>query len=276
MSAAGSAPGAGAKAVARAVQRRARAQTGGPGAQAPSHGVQADGVPPEDAMYARLVAAILEHRLAPGAKLVEDRLARAFGVSRTRVRPVLVRLANEQLVTLTPNRGAAIARPGPQQALEVFEARRLIEPRLVELCIAHAAPADIAALRACIAQEQAARAKGERCGAIRLSGEFHLRIAQAAGQQTLARMLRELVSRSSLILMAWGPGPAAHSAADAAAACDCREHGALIDAIVQRDARSAARLMRKHLEHIAAQLDFNPPQPTPAQDLAGVLGSSNG
>ena len=60
---------------------------------------------------------------------------RAFGVSRTRIRPVLVRLANEQVVTLTPNRGAAIAQPTAQEAREVFEARRLIEPRLVELFI---------------------------------------------------------------------------------------------------------------------------------------------
>lgn len=54
-------------------------------------------------MYDRMVSAILDHRLPPGTKLVEDKLAAAFGVSRTRVRPVLVRLANEQVVTLTPN-----------------------------------------------------------------------------------------------------------------------------------------------------------------------------
>ena len=98
-------------------------------------------------MYDRMVSAILDHRLPPGTKLVEDKLAAAFGVSRTRVRPVLVRLANEQVVTLTPNRGASIAQPTPQEALEVFEARRLLEPRLVELFIANATDADIAALR---------------------------------------------------------------------------------------------------------------------------------
>lgn len=67
-------------------------------------------------MYERMVSAILDHRLPPGTKLVEDKLAAAFGVSRTRVRPVLVRLANEQVVTLTPNRGASIAQPTPQEA----------------------------------------------------------------------------------------------------------------------------------------------------------------
>ena len=79
-----------------------------PAASAPRGG---DSLISDQEMYERMVSAILDHRLAPGTKLVEDRLAAAFGVSRTRVRPVLVRLANEQVVTITPNRGAAIAQP---------------------------------------------------------------------------------------------------------------------------------------------------------------------
>mgnify|MGYP000031055033 CR=1 FL=1 len=43
-------------------------------------------------IYDRIVSAILDHHLPPGTKLVEDKLATAFGVSRTRIRPVLVRL----------------------------------------------------------------------------------------------------------------------------------------------------------------------------------------
>ena len=219
-------------------------------------------------MYERMVSAILDHRLPPGTKLVEDRLAAAFGVSRTRVRPVLVRLANEQVVTLTPNRGASIAQPTPQEALEVFEARRLLEPRLVELFIANATPADIAALRACIDDEEAARAAGDMRRAIRLSGDFHLRIAQAAGHQTLGRILRELVSRTSLILMTYSPSHARER--EEATACGCREHRALIDAIRLRDAREAARRMLAHLARIENQLEFTPPA-SEAPDLAQLL-----
>ena len=97
----------------------------------------------DNEMYERMVSAILDHRLLPGTKLGEDRLATAFGVSRTRIRPVLVRLASEQVVTLTPNRGAAVAQPTVQEAREVFEVRRMIEPTLVELFITHAAQDDI-------------------------------------------------------------------------------------------------------------------------------------
>jgi DNA-binding GntR family transcriptional regulator len=56
----------------------------------------------EAAMAERLRVTILSGLLPPGTKLPEETLAETFGVSRTRVRPVLQRLAYEQLVELAP------------------------------------------------------------------------------------------------------------------------------------------------------------------------------
>lgn len=231
---------------------------------------EAVAVPLSDSeMYERVVSAILDHRLPPGTKLVEDKLASAFGVSRTRIRPVLVRLANEQVVTLTPNRGATIAQPTEQEAREVFEARRLIEPRLVELFIARAGKDDMSCLKRCIADEDAARLAGDMRRAIRLSGDFHLHIAERAGHQTLGRILRELTSRTSLILMTYSPAHARER--EEATACGCREHRALLDAITLRDAPEAARRMHEHLTRLESQLQFAPPaDATP--DLAALFG----
>src|SRR5512145_1772741 len=89
------------------------------------------GKPTADDIYERVVSAIFEHRLAPGTKLGEDRLALIFGVSRSRIRPALARLAHEKLVRLEPNRGAFVAAPSPREAHEIFDARRLIEPGIV-------------------------------------------------------------------------------------------------------------------------------------------------
>ena len=207
-------------------------------------------------IYERLVSAILDHKLPPGTKLVEDKLANAFGVSRTRIRPVLVRLANEQVVTLTPNRGASVAQPTAQEAREVFEARRLIEPMLVQRFIDTAQPADIARLADCIAAEESARLAGDMRRAIRQAGDFHLHIAQAAGHETLGRILRELISRTSLVLMTFSADHA--SERDEATACGCREHRMLLDAIRLRDAREAAHLMAKHLDLLESRLQFQP------------------
>ncbi len=221
-------------------------------------------------IYERIVSAILDHRLQPGTKLVEDKLGTAFGVSRTRIRPVLVRLANEQIVTMVPNRGACVAQPTEQEAREVFEARRLVEPPLLERFMGIATPADIAILAHFIAEEEAARAKGNLRHAIRMSGDFHLQIAERAGQQTLGRILRELVSRTSLILMTWGPVALPGSRAGA---CGCQEHRSVLDAIRLRDVAAATRLMREHLEHLEAQVRFDVAA-TASPDLIELFGQA--
>src|SRR5215471_7167564 len=77
-------------------------------------------------------AAILEHRLAPGAKLTEAQLCEVFAVKRGTVRQALAQLANERLVDLEPNRGAFVASPSLQEVHEVFEMRRIIELAVVE------------------------------------------------------------------------------------------------------------------------------------------------
>ena len=221
-------------------------------------------------IYDRIVSAILDHHLPPGTKLVEDKLATAFGVSRTRIRPVLVRLANEQVVTLTPNRGASIAQPTAQEAREVFEVRRLIEPTLVERFITRATAADMATLARCISDEEAARAAGDMRRAIRLAGDFHLHIADVAGHDTLGRILRELTSRTSLVLMAYSSAHA-HERMEATA-CGCREHRALLDAIRLRDAKEATQRMRDHLSRLESQLQFHQPDASPP-DLIHLFGS---
>lgn len=225
--------------------------------------------PTDQAIYDRVVSAILDHQLPPGTKLVEDRLAEAFGVSRTRIRPLLVRLANEKVVTLTPHRGATIAEPSEAEAREVFEVRRMIEPLLVERFVGRATADDLQTLKDCIRDEEAARAAGEQRRAIRLSGDFHRHIADHAGHQTLGGILRELVSRTSLVLMSYstphGPVPKDTTA------CGCQEHRALLAAIQLRDAREAARLMREHLARLEAQMNFQRVRGS-APDLVRLFG----
>lgn len=209
-------------------------------------------------IYERIVEAVLDHRLAPGTKLGEEKLGRAFGVSRTRIRQVLVRLAAEQIVVLTHNRGAAVACPTPQEAQEVFGARILIEPPIIESFITVAGPRELATMARVLKEEEQARRTGNRRAAIRLSGEFHLTIAEGAGNATLEKMLRELVSRTSLILMTYEDP---RKAAAHGHGCGCDEHEALLNAMQTRDVRAAKRLMKKHLEHLQAQISFEQESP---------------
>jgi DNA-binding GntR family transcriptional regulator len=223
----------------------------------------------EEGIYQRMVQTIRNQQLHPGTKLGEDRLASAFGVSRTRIRPVLARLASEQVVTITPNRGATVARPTEQEAREVFQVRCLIEPTLVAAFMARASSAEFLTLGHCITQEEAARTQGERHRAIRLAGEFHLHIAQFSQHQTLGRIMGELVSRTSLILMAYGQ-PAELGHGNASSACGCHDHRALLDAMRLGDRCLAEQLMQDHLCSLQAQLRFAPPR-APAPDLCALF-----
>jgi DNA-binding GntR family transcriptional regulator len=202
-----------------------------------------------DEIYERIYIAILEHRLHPGTKLGEDRLAKIFDVSRARVREVLSRLAHEQIVELYPQRGAFVAKPTPQQAMDVFEARRLIEPAILKRLVSNLTPDKVARLRQHQELELDARRRDDRRAVVRLSGEFHVLVAELAGNSALLRSLRELSTLTCLIIFLY----------DAPTAMSCRadEHSDIIDAIAKRDAARAEKLMLAHLDHIESSLSLD-------------------
>ena len=86
----------------------------------------------------RITTAVMEHRLPPGIKLAEEKLATAFGVSRTKIRQALTVLSREGLVRLHPNRGAFVTSPTVQEAIDLLATRRLVEPEIVRNVIARA------------------------------------------------------------------------------------------------------------------------------------------
>lgn len=199
-----------------------------------------------EAMYERVVAAIAEQRLRPGTKLPEEKLAARFAVSRTQVRKVLQRLAHEGLVELHPNRGAFVAAPSRAYTQEIFAARRLIEPWLVERVCAGARGRALAPLRRVLEEERRARRAGDRHAIVRASGEFHRALAELAGNPPLAKAMHELTAQTCLAILLYH--------APTAVSCREDEHEAIVAAIARGDTRSACRLMRAHLDHIEAAL----------------------
>ena len=202
-----------------------------------------------DEIYERIYGAILEHRLHPGTKLGEERLADIFGVSRARVREVLARLAHEQIVELYPQRGAYVAKPTIEQARDVFEARRLIEPAVLRRLIDTVTPEKVARLRQHQELEADARRRADKRAVIRLSGEFHTLAAELAGNSALARSMRELCMLTCLTIFLY----------DAPTSASCRddEHRLIVDAVAKRDRPRAEKLMLDHLDHIESSLKLD-------------------
>ena len=212
-------------------------------------------------VYAHIFDAILEQRLAPGTKLSEEALGEIFGVSRTIIRRALSRLAHEGVVLLRPNRGAVVASPGAEEARQIFYVRRMIERAITELACKNAKPEQIAALRQMVIDERDCFARGDRGMGIRLSGEFHLKLAEAAGNLTLLGFLRSLISQTSLIIALYESNSRTH--------CSDAEHDQVIDAIEAGNVEVAVDLMMRHMDSVDAKLNLD--GETASDDLHAVF-----
>jgi DNA-binding GntR family transcriptional regulator len=202
----------------------------------------------EESIVERIFAAVVEQRLPPGTKLVESALCEAFGVGRMRIRRSLLLLSSREVVELHPNRGAYVASPTAKQAREVFEARMTLEPTIARLAVERATDADIAALSAHLKMEHDAHHTESRHEAIRLSGQFHILLAQIASNAVMLRMTKELVTRTSLIIGIFGaPG-----------VVNCRDddHELILSAFRARDGQAAANRMASHLREIEGALNL--------------------
>jgi len=197
-------------------------------------------------IHRAVVNAVMSHRLPPGTRLGEADFCELYQVSRTIVRKALQRLAHDHIIELRPNRGAVVASPTPREAGDIFAARRALEREIVPLVVRNATPGSLAALRAALAAEEQARRSGDRANWIRLGGEFHLLLAELAGNAVLQRFMAELVSRCSLIIALYeAPGTPM---------CGNSEHGDLVALIAAGETAQAVALIDHHLLEIEGRL----------------------
>lgn len=194
-----------------------------PRAQKPANAATPSPAPADKSRSTEIIAqdlaiAIVEKRLPPGAWLSEEALCRVYAVRRTEVRSALLLLSKDKLIEISPDKEAFVCRPSVQEAREVFAVRRILEGEVVRLFIPHAQPQDYDALEQHIRFERDTLRGTTAVGPVRekLLGNFHVALAEAAGNCTLADLVRELVARSSLITMQY------HFSNDPQ--CSCDEH----------------------------------------------------
>ena len=208
-----------------------------------------------------LTRAIVEHRLHPGTKLAEQKLADHFGVSRTLVRQALFQLSQNRLIRLEPARGAFVAAPSVEEAKQVFAVRRMLEAEMTRAFVQAVTPAKIKALREHVAQEKLAVNNQDVPGRTELLGDFHVRMAELMGNQVLAELLRDLISRCALITLMYQSAHAAEHSNE--------EHAEIVKALAAKDEALAVRLMNDHLMHVEENLTFD--RKVPTNDISMAL-----
>jgi DNA-binding GntR family transcriptional regulator len=192
----------------------------------------------------RLREDILAGRLPPGWRLVECELTSRFAVSRGPVREALRRLAAESLIEHWPHRGAWVRRLSAREIRELFQIRVEIESLAARL----AAKADDPARRARFADAiRPILNDSPRRGPeyLKENAAFHEAIMALADNLQLS----DLATRLHLPLIMAQVGDAL---APKVLEASVREHRAVANAVLVRDARAAAALMRAHLERAAA------------------------
>ncbi|MBD9453581.1 GntR family transcriptional regulator [Rhizobium sp. RHZ02] len=192
---------------------------------------------------------IAERRLRPGVQLKEEQLAAIFNVSRARIRRALTVLERDGLVTIIPNRGAFVSKPSVEEARDVFFVRRTVERCVVERLCKSVSKADLKRLREHVAKERVANTQDVTTDIIKLSGGFHLLLAETVGSDFLFTTMRDLISRSSLITAVYRNTNRFN--------CGPDEHAEIVEAIAANDADKATHLMAHHLEHVESELDLS-------------------
>jgi len=188
----------------------------------------------------RLRNMIFERQLAPGQWIDELALAREWQISRTPLREALKVLAAEGLVLPVPRQGCKVAEMSEDEADELLPIMALLEGRCAYEAVRKAGEADIRRLQQLHAQLERHAAAQDIEAYYRANHEFHSAVQALAANRWLDRAtgdLRRFVRLLRGRQLHW-PGRIEAS---------INEHRVLLDAIVQRDAARAERVMHDHL-----------------------------
>ena len=208
------------------------------------------GVDQEHEIVEAIFNAVYHQRISPGTKLGESALGDIFKVSRERVRRALFLLSNKGIVDLQSNKGAFISSPSEKDSREVFQAREILEAGIVRQLAARNFDSKLEILRNHLKEEDEARKNWDRPELVRLSGEFHILLAEATNNSLLVKTLRELVTRTSLIVALLGDNTSSW--------CPDHEHELILSAIEKGDRDFAEKVLLEHLKKIRRGLALTP------------------
>jgi DNA-binding GntR family transcriptional regulator len=139
---------------------------------------------------------VVEGHLRSGTRLPEERLASALGVSRNTLREALSQLVAERILVREPNRGVLVATPGPEDVVDVYRVRRLLEPAAVR--DGDWTATDLAGVHEAVAEGRAAEAGDDAAGIASANQHFHRAVTALAGSVRLDALMDLLLAEMRL------------------------------------------------------------------------------
>ena len=194
--------------------------------------------------YRDLRERIVSGRLSAGHRLLPDELALALSISATPIKEALVRLEQDGLVATETRRGAVVRRFAPDEVVDLYDARGVIELHAIARGFAegraNAAFADkLQTIQARLLAHRAKKTLEGLVDALASDRAFHGLIVTLAGNRTMAdwhlRVLTQTHTVRNYSLASYAPRRLAD------------EHAAIIAAIRSGQARAAHVALDRHL-----------------------------
>ena len=215
-------------------------------------------------LYRILRERIIRNDLPPGRRLSEAELAAAYAVSRQPVREAFIKLAEEGLVDVRPQRGTYVRKISTAAVMDSRFVREAIEADIVKLLAEAGDKALVRHLRSQLAEQRAAERQPDRFMA--LDEEFHRTLAKAAGKARaweLVEGLKSQMDRVRHLSMLRFPIPKLIA-----------QHAAVVDAIAARDVAGAESAIRTHLREILGDLPMIAAERPEFFESAGLAGGA--
>jgi GntR family transcriptional regulator, transcriptional repressor for pyruvate dehydrogenase complex len=236
-----------------------------------------------EVVLGQIIALLTDGKLQPGDRLPTERdLAALLGVGRPSVREALSALSLLGIVEQRQGRGTFLVdrldrlpvEPYLYQLLlvnqrifdDLIEVRKLLEPGIAALAAQRATNADREEiLRSLTSFELLLERGGDTESEAAAGTDFHQTLARATGNQTLARLidsLRDLLSATGHVLSEHERGTSLEA------------HRALAESILERDPKTAERLMRQHLDEVSDRMSAARTQSLAAKPRAATEADS--
>jgi DNA-binding GntR family transcriptional regulator len=198
--------------------------------------------------YVALRDAILSHQLPPGTRLSVPDMARRLGVSRSPAREAIARIAYEGLAQVEPNRGAVVSDIRPEDLVEIYSLREVLEGLACRLASRRLDDRTVARLRRILDDHEAAVAAGDLERHYALDQAFHAAVREIAGHQRLIESLDRLQGQIRVAMYTTHRSPGGTPQALA-------EHRTILEALVSADPERAEQAGRAHIARLLRDLE---------------------
>jgi DNA-binding GntR family transcriptional regulator len=197
-------------------------------------------------LYRHLRGAIVRGEIHPGQALSESELAGQYSTSRQPVREAFIKLAEERLVNILPQRGTFVVKISVADVLDARFVREAIEVAVAQEAATSAPPSAIKELRSLI-EKQRALEPGHNEEFLVLDEEFHRTIALSVGRAHAWRVIENIKAQMDRIRYL-----SLDDATPLALLID--QHTRMVDGIEAGDPTAAAAATRSHLREIMISL----------------------